>query len=110
MTTLHKTLHDGRWQTFSLAEQMGNIGSEIGRVARWQGKDERHCAAAADRALELIDLTIQDPRWRARLKELTRVREIFIDALSGGKAYRSSLADLDRYFFCFALAARLHKS
>lgn len=109
MTIYHKTLHEGRWQKFSLAEQMGNIGSEVGRAARWQGKDERNFAAAADRTLELIDLTIRDPRWRARLKEISRAREIFVDALLGGQEYQSSLLDLDQYFLHFAIAARLHK-
>ena len=106
---LHQNLSEGRWQTLSLAEQMANIGSEVARTARWRGQDEKHCAAAADRALELMDLTIHDPRWRTRLKEITRAREIFIDALSGGKEYLSSLADLDRYFLYFAVAARIHK-
>ena len=109
MTALHQTLSEGRWQKFSFAEQMGNIGSEVARAARWQGENEERFVAAGDRALELIDLTVRDPRWRTRLKELMRVREIFVDALSGGHAYRSSLADLDRYFFSFAFAARLHK-
>lgn len=109
MTALHQTLSGGRWQEFSLAEQMGNIGSEVARAARWQGKNEESFVAAGDRTLELMDLTIRDPRWRTRLKELTRMREIFVDALSGGLAYRSSLADLDRYFFSFAFAARLRK-
>ncbi|MFY9462962.1 MAG: hypothetical protein WAP52_02120 [Candidatus Sungiibacteriota bacterium] len=109
MTIHHQTLSAGRWQAFSLAEQMGNIGSEISRANRWQGKNQEHFTAAADRALELMDLTIRDSRWRARLKELTRTRELFIDALLGGAEYRSSLADLDRYFFAFAFAARLKR-
>lgn len=58
------------------------------------------------RALELLDLSIRDGRWRRRLKELTRARELLCDAWLGGREYRTELEDLNRYFFHFALAAR----
>ena len=109
MVFQHKTLAEGGWQTLSLAEQMGNIGSETGRILRWKDKDEKLFQSSFERALELLYLTIQDPRWCHRLKELTRVREFLIDAVSGGNSYGSRLEDLDRYFFQFALAARRNK-
>jgi hypothetical protein len=56
--------------------------------------------------LELLDLTIGDPRWKGRRKELTRVRELLCDAMLGGKEYGSDLGSLDRYFYPFAVAAR----
>lgn len=102
----HKDLAAGRWLGLSLAEQLGNIGSEVSRVSRWEGKDAGIYQGAIVRALELYDLTIRDPRWRGRLKELTRGRELFCDAVSGGKEYGTSLSDLNRYFLYFALAAR----
>lgn len=107
----HKSLAAGGWQSFTLAEQMGNIGSEVGRASRWQNKDEKAFNGAVARALELLDLTLEDPRWREqkRLKEIARAREVFCDAVLGGKEYNSSLADLDKYFFQFAVAARLKK-
>jgi hypothetical protein len=58
------------------------------------------------RALELLDLSIQDPRWRRRLKELARAREMLCAAWLGGAEYRADLEGLDRYFLKFALAAR----
>ena len=64
---------------------------------------------AFDRALELLDMTIGDDRWRGRLKELTRLRELLIDAFLGGETYGSRLADFSQYFFDFALAARCNK-
>ena len=70
--------------------------------------DKKKYQDSIDRALELMDLTLQDPRWRnERLRELHRVREMITDAISGGKEYGSTLEDLDRYFFAFAFAARL---
>jgi hypothetical protein len=102
----HKNLADGRWQKFTLMEQLGNIGSEVARALRWQEKDDKLFQGAVNRALELFDLTIQDIRWKGRLKEITRARDIFCDAISGGKEYNSKLKDLEHYFFTFALIAR----
>ena len=106
MTPIHKELALGRWHTLSLAEQLGNIGSEVGRAWRAQGQDEVRFRGAVDRALELFDLTLADPRWRGRLREIGRAYEVFCDAVLGGTEYGSSLADLERYFMQFALAAR----
>lgn len=106
MTFQHKTLAEGRWKEFSLLEQLGNIGSEVSRAIRWRGKDEKLYQDASWRALELMDLTLEDPRWQKRLKELARAREVLCDAIFGGKEYGTKLEDLNRYFFLFALAAR----
>ena len=105
----HKELTEGRWFKLSLIEQLANIGSEVGRAYKWRGKDENIFWGAVERALELFDLTLEDLRWRGRLKEITRVREIFCDAVFGGKEYGTSLIDLERYFFFFAYAARTQK-
>src|SRR5689334_183939 len=94
----HASLARGRWATFSLAEQLGNIGSEISRAIRARGDTKRFDGAIL-RAFELFELTISDSRWRKRLKELTRVKEVFCDALLGGKEYRTTLEDLDKYFY-----------
>jgi len=104
----HQSLAAGRWFELSLAEQLGNIGSEVSRAIRARG-DEKRFEGAVTRALELFHLTISDPRWRKRLKELTRARELFCDAVCGGTEYGTSLEDLDKYFFYFALAARLNR-
>ena len=102
----HKELATGRWFTLSLAEQLGNIGSEVARAKRWRGKDERLYQNAVDRALELFDLTLEDKRWRGRLREIARAREVFCDAICGGKMYSSSLEDMERYLLPYAMAAR----
>jgi hypothetical protein len=106
MTYLHTSLAAGRWQTLSLLEQLANVGSDVARAARWHGKDPQRCEQAFLRALELLDLTIGDDRWRGRRKELVRARELLCDAMHGGTIYGSDLSSLDRYFFHFAIAAR----
>ncbi len=111
MSYQHSSLVQGRWATFSLCEQLGNVGSEVGRAARARGKkDEQQVWRAADRAFELLDMTIDDARWRLRLKELVRAREVFADAILGGKEYGATLDDMEAYFFPFAFAARTHPS
>lgn len=109
MAIQHKNLAAGGWQKLSLAEQLGNIGSEISRALNWRGKDEKLYENAINRAFELLDLTIVDSRWRSRLKEIVRVRELLADAMFNGKEYKTSLEDLNRYFFHFALATRVNR-
>ena len=106
MTHQHVSLAAGRWQRLPLVEQLANIGSDVARAHRWQYKDSQLCEQAFVRALELLDLTIGDARWKGRRKELTRVRELLCDAMLGGNEYGSDLAGLDRYFYHFAVAAR----
>ncbi len=109
MTIQHKNLAAGGWQKLSLAQQLGNVGGEISRALNWRDKNQESYENAIYRALELLDLTISDPRWQNRLKEIVRARELLCDAILGGKEYKTSLNDLDRYFFHFALATRLNR-
>ena len=103
---LHKDLAAGRWFEFSLAEQLGNIGSEISRARNAQNTNHERFEKAVARALELFYLTLSDKRWIGRLKEIGRAREVFCDAIFGGKEYKSNLSDLEKYFNYFALEAR----
>ncbi|MGH7267939.1 MAG: hypothetical protein ACREMB_24245 [Candidatus Rokuibacteriota bacterium] len=109
-TPAHRALAAGGWARLSLAEQLANVGSEVGRLRRWTGRDERLAGAAFERALELLDLTLADARWRGRLKEIARAREVLCDAASGGHRYGSTLEALDRYFLAFAVAARARRA
>src|SRR5438876_314932 len=92
-----------RWFTLSLADQLGNIGSEVGRARKWHGKDEQSFWGAVTRALELFDLTQEDPRWQKRRLELNRARESFADAVLGGYEYGSTFEDMENYFMPFAM-------
>lgn len=104
---IHKNLAEGRWYKLSLMEQLGNIASEVGRARIYQDKgDNERLQNAFERGLELFDLTLSDSRWRGRLLEIGRARDVFCDAILGGKEYDSKLADLERYFMYFAIAAR----
>jgi|SRR5450759_2647187 hypothetical protein len=105
--TLHANLGAGRWRELTLMEQLGNVGSEVGRAskAKAQANDARF-EAALDRALELFDLTLADGRWATRRKEIARAREVVCDFLVGDNAYAGTAESLERYFLAFAVAAR----
>lgn len=105
---IHKNLAKGKWFELSLSEQLGNIGSEVWRAGRQEGNDEKLFFSAVERALELFDLTLSDKRWRGRLREIGRAREVFCDAVLGGKEYGSRLKDLQKYYDYFGIAARMH--
>ena len=108
MTTYHPDLASGRWFTLSLASQLGNVGSEYERARRWRAqRDEVRFEPAFARLLELLDLTIADPRWRNhRLKELTRLREVICDELYNEVSEFIHPSDLRQYFLYFGILAR----
>lgn len=88
MSYQFQSLAAGPWRSLSLVEQLANIGSEV------------------ERALELIDLTIADPRHRGRLKEITRLREVLLDYFMGENLYQSNEDFWRKYFYAFGYAAR----
>ena len=88
---------------------MGHVGSEVSRAIRWRGRNAAQSEAALFRALDLIDLTLDDARHRAlppRLKELARMREVVVDFLDGPNAFQTTPASLQKYFDQFAMAAK----
>jgi hypothetical protein len=108
MTTYHQDLAAGRWRTFTLAEQLGNVGSDYERALRWKTTgDTVRFEHAFARTLELLDLTIADPRWRNhRLRELTRLREVICDELWNETPEFRHPSDLRQYFLYFGILAR----
>lgn len=108
---IHKNAAEGAWFKFSIAEQLGNIGSEVHRVISAKGKDEQRYEYAIVRALDLFDVTLENPHLRgARLREISLAREVFCDAIYGGKEYGSTLEDSARYLDQFAMAAAIKRA
>lgn len=98
-----------RWLKFSLAEQMANIGAEIGRAINWRKKNTKESQIFFERGLELLDLTIGDSKNRKRLKELLRVRETLSDYFCFDNIYGSSDEKWNNYFYAFNYAARINR-
>lgn len=97
-----------RWFKLSLIEQMANIGSEVYRAIKWQKKNSSDSQKAFYRALELFELTIDDPKNRLRLKEVCRVKELFGGWYLGDSPFSLFAKDWEKYFFQFNLASRLY--
>lgn len=103
---IHEALAAGRWQKMTLAEQLGNVGSEFERVlaAQKSGNKSREDMALS-RFLELLDLTLMDGRWAGpRRRELARLREQSLEEF--GKDHIATSESLSRYYMNFATLAR----
>ena len=107
MSYTHKNLAEGKWFTLSFAEQMANIGAEIGRAINWKKKDERLSQAAFERGLELLDLTMTDKKNHSHgvLKELGMLRGVLIDYFMENNECGSTEKNWDSYFYFFNAAA-----
>ncbi len=107
MSVQHKDLASGRWHEMPLILQMANTASEVERSLKWQAKENKQFfQKAGERAIELMDLTIADPKNKSRLKELVRIRELFTDYLFGDNEYRQTASSWQSYFSKFTFAAR----
>ncbi len=107
MSHQHKDLASGRWNQLSLLEQMANVGSEVDRALKWKEKNNPdYSTKACERALELLDLTLDSPQNKSRLKEVARVREALVDYFWGTNQFVSSGQSWRRYFMEFTHAAR----
>jgi hypothetical protein len=102
------TFSTAKWAEMDMFNQMGNIGSEVGRAlsAKRQGKLDR-CQAAFYRGLDLIDETAQ--LWAVKkqvgLRELLYARELFAESVTTDKIDPT----LEAYFMQFAIAARRNR-
>ncbi len=91
----------------TLAEQLGNSGSEILRAMnREKIGDLAGRANALERALDLIGLTMDDRKNSGHLKEITRLQELTADNYANVNYYDVGLNDLQKYLLPFALLAR----
>lgn len=107
MNQQHKELAAGKWKQLPFLEQMANIGSEVERALNWRAKQNfDYSQKAFERALELIDLSLDSVTGMPRLKELARLREVIVDFFSGSNQFKSTEVSWRKYFLPFNYAAR----
>jgi hypothetical protein len=96
-----------KWAHMNILQQMGNIGSEVGRAisAKRCGDKERTIGAIA-RALDLFDATIEIlvAQKSPRTREVLRARDQFLGLFFDDKF--SDANGVERYFTTYAIAAR----
>ena len=105
----HTGMSEDQWFGRSILDQMANIGSEVFRAIPWRERNAEYSRQALYRALELLDLTVEDRKNVDRLKELLRVRELLVDFLVYDNVYRSTDEQWEKYFYAFNLAANRNR-
>jgi len=104
MTPAH-TVDRARWARMTIFEQMGNIGSEVGRTLKAQRNGDDF-EPALIRALDLFDATTQQlvTAKSSQTKEVLRSKDQFLEAVYGKQD-----PSIENYFMQYALAARLNR-
>jgi len=74
---LHKNLESAKWQKFSMKQRELMIANELNRAKNWIEKNDlEEVNNCYERALELLDLTVEITKSANRLKEYLRLREM----------------------------------
>ncbi|MBR3131878.1 hypothetical protein IKG33_00480 [Candidatus Saccharibacteria bacterium] len=100
-----------KWGEYSIAYQMGNIGSEVSRSLKWTAKGNKQRAnVAIDRALELFDFTINaNIKNPPRLREVLIAREEFCDYFFNHNSWQTDPKRMQKYYDGFVMMERLAK-
>src|SRR3989338_6753069 len=89
MNKFHKSITQDKWNQYPKRNQILMIASEIGRAKSWIVKSDFNKAKDCYlRAIELLDMTVGDLKWRNGWKELLRFKELL------GEAYSFKFTDL----------------
>lgn len=100
-------MKQNKWSSLPFPAQMANIGSEVNRAISWRNKgNQKYSQGAFERSLELLELTISDYKNKKRLKELTRLYEVWVDYFAFDNEYSSSEQLWLNYFFGFNFMVR----
>jgi len=100
-----------KWAKLTLYEQLGNIGSEVGRAinAKRSGYDYR-IEGAVVRAQDLFRATVEilakDKTKIHRAREILRARDEFVTLIYGDEFDDREAAKIENYFMYFAYIAR----
>lgn len=99
------TVDRDRWARLSIFEQMGNIGSEVGRTLKLK-RGGQDFEPALIRALDLFDATVEHliALKSYRVKEVLRSKDQFLQAV-----FVRDDDKIESYFTHFAVAARLNR-
>lgn len=99
-----------RWAKLTIQEQMGNIGSEVGRsIKAWRDQDKPRFQSALNRALDLFDATVEFlvAHKSPRTKEVLRAKDQYLRLFFDNKM--NDADKIENYFFQYALAARRNR-
>lgn len=95
------------WAKMNILEQMGNIGSEVGRsIKAWKSKDSVRFDGSLERALDLFDATTEQlvQQKSPRTKEVLRAKDEYLRLFFDDNF--NDADSLEDYFMQYAIAAR----
>lgn len=101
-----------RWSKLTIFEQMGNIGSEVGRTfLAGKRNDATSAEQALVRALDLFEATTAPllKHKSPRAKEVLRAKEQFLQIYADKMFHSPQAKSLDRYFLNYAIAAQAQR-
>jgi hypothetical protein len=96
MTIWHKSMDAAKWNGYPVERQILMIGSEFARAKNLlRDNVPGEVQQCYERAFELLDLCVMDPKWRPRSKELLRFREML------GELYLQGTQDDPRFMMMY---------
>jgi hypothetical protein len=98
-----------KWHKFPLGLQMGNIGSEVSKVIRFKETNPARAESSMDRALALIDLTIQSLVVKKRfpaVEEMLIMRKWFCNYYYKNDTTATTPDRIERYYLSFFTGAK----
>lgn len=102
-----KAMDANRWRTLTLPQQLGNVASEFARFRYWRERgDDKHDEQAYERLGELVRLTVEDPRWTSRRRELGQLAEVTRHLGGDNPELEISFDEVEGFLMPFAALAR----
>lgn len=103
-------ISSGRWFTLDIFNQLGNVGSEVGRTFEAKKRNDNYDAEQSFfRGIELLDATIADSKNKLRARELKLARELYGALFFNTGEYNETPENIENYFMEFAINARAKK-
>lgn len=90
------------WFTLSIMKQLTFVGHRVGLVIDLRKKGNiAQVNDELEKALQLLEFTIIDPKNVKRLSEITKIKEALIDDFRGNNEYKSTDEGWLKYFAFF---------
>lgn len=91
-----------KWFQMSIEEQISNIGGEVNRAINWSNKgNDQRAHSFCNKAKELLQLSIEDPKNRGRISELFNGICELEDRFLGDNTYQTTDDVLKKYYDAF---------
>lgn len=91
-----------KWFRMSVEDQISNIGSEVNRAINWENKGNiERSRNFCNKAKELLQLSIEDPKNRHRVSEFFNCICELDDRFFGDNKYNTTDEMLRKYYDAF---------